>query len=347
MTRFKLRDFPSLVVLAAMGTAPYAADAHHSGLYDDDDIVEISGVIESVAWVNPHVRITVATESANGDEQAWLLEGTSVNALERWGLTPSVLELGSTIVARGPRSRFGRNEMIAATIELEDGRQVVLWPNVASRLGLADTGVPGLFPPPDTADTTTRPDGIFGVWTPRGRPPADPRNIQLTDRARAAQAAYNPLEDDPALRCIPPGMPVMLDTPYPVEFADHGDRIVMRFEEWDAERTIYMNPANGPRAQDPSPKGVSFGRWEGATLAIFTLYIDYPYYDDLGTPQSESVTVLERYTPSNDDSRLDWQVTVTDPETFVEPVVRRGFMTFEPGETIKPFNCTLIDNDDV
>jgi hypothetical protein len=347
LTGFKPRDLVPLVILiAGAAAAPRTSVAHHSGLYDENDIVEISGTIESLAWVNPHVRITLATGEAGGNPQTWLLEGTSVNALERWGLTPGVFEIGAPVIARGPRSRFGRNAMIAATLELRDGAEIVLWPNVASRLGLAETGVPGLFPPPAaSADAATRPSGIFGVWTPRGRPRTVPGSLALTEGARASASTYDPLEDDPALRCIPPGMPVMLDTPYPVEFVDGGDRIVMRFEEWDAERTIYMNPANGPPAQDPSPKGVSFGRWEGNTLAIFTLYINYPYFDDLGTPQSESVTVLERYTPSNDDSRLDWEVTVTDPGTFIEPVVRRGFMVFEPGETIKPFNCTLVDDD--
>jgi len=32
---------------------------------------------------------------------------------------------------------------------------------------------------------------------------------------------------------------------------------------------------------------------------------------------------------------------VTDAATFTEPVVRRGHLAWEPGEVIKPFNCTL------
>jgi hypothetical protein len=108
-------------------------------------------------------------------------------------------------------------------------------------------------------------------------------------------------------------------------------------------RTVYMNPRNGPRVQDPSPYGVSFGRWEAETLAIFTTYINYPYFDDLGTPQSAAVTVLERYTPSGGGERLDWVVTVTDEATFTQPVVRRGFMAYEAGESIKAYNCTLVE----
>lgn len=329
-----------LVAASAVALLATASRAHHSGIYDQDRVIEVSGTITAIDWINPHVRITLERTAADGSTEQWHLEGTSVNALERWGIEPDIFVIGDTLVATGPPSRFGQLQMIAATARFDDGRSVVLWPNVASRLGLADTGVAGLFPPPPGGNDES-PAGIFRVWTPRGRPRVNARDLPLTQSAREAAAAYNALDDDPALRCIPPGMPVMLDTPYPIEFVDDGDTIQMRFEEWDGLRTIYMEPGNGPPVQDPSPKGVSFGRWEGETLAILTTHIDYPYFDDVGTPQSGGVMVLERYTPSADESRLDWVVTVTDPAIFTESIVRRGHMAWEPGERIKQFNCTL------
>lgn len=181
-------------------------------------------------------------------------------------------------------------------------------------------------------------DALFRVWMPRGRAPAEP--LPLTSRAREAANAFDVLADDPALRCVPPGMPAMLETTRPVEFVAEGDRIFMRFEAWNATRVIYMNPGNGPPSGQRTPHGASFGRWEGNTLAIFTLYIDYPYFDSAGTPQSAGITVLERYTPSGDGARLDWEMTATDNATFTEPVVRTGFMTFEPGTRIEPTTCT-------
>jgi hypothetical protein len=248
---------------------------------------------------------------------------------------------------------------------LADGEQVFLWPNMAQRLALADTGVDGLFPPPAARtdavaprDRVTVPElvdelvadrvpemGIFRVWTPRGRPPALAADqLPLTVEARASLAEYDALTDDPALRCEPPGMPVMLDTPYPVAFIDQGDRILVRYEEWDAQRTIWMRAGGGPELQEHALRGISFGRWEGESLAVFTLYIDYPYFDDLGTPQSRDVTVLERYRPGADWSRLDWEVTVTDAASFTESVTRIGYYAWEPGEAIKPFECTLISD---
>ncbi len=326
----------SLLLLLAVASA----DAHHSGLYDESEVVTVEGTITELAWVNPHVRLTVDVAAGTAEHAEWRLEGTSVNALERWGIEPELFTVDTKIVARGPVSRFGRREMIAATVELASGELVVLWPNVASRLGLADTGVPGLYPPPSAAATAPA-TGIYRVWTPRER--SRPAALPLTDRALEAVARYDPFEDDPALRCEPPGMPSMLDTPYPVEFVAGDDRIIMRFEEWDGLRTIYMVPGSGPPVEEPSAKGVSFGRWEGETLAILTTNISYPFFDDVGTPQSGAVLVMERYTPDPAGTRLDWAVTVTDPENLSAPVLKTGYMSWEPGETIKPFDCTLLD----
>jgi Family of unknown function (DUF6152) len=333
------------VVAAWLLLAPLAVSAHHGGLYDEQRVVAIQGEITAVRWINPHVHLTVAATAADGRITSWQVEATSINALERWGVERDWFAVGERVSVTGAPSRFDPNAMAGVIVVLADGRQVVLWPTLAGRMKLAEIGPGQLLPPraagAAAASVTRGTRGIFKVWSPRGRLNAI-ANLPLTERAREAARAYEPLEDDPALRCIPAGMPVMLDTPYPVEFVEDGDRIVMRLEEWDGRRTIYMNPRNGPAVQEHSPYGVSFGRWEGETLAIFTTYIDYPYADDLGTPQSKDVTVLERYTPSADATRLGWSVTVTDPATFTEPIVRRGYMAFEPGETIKPYDCTLI-----
>jgi hypothetical protein len=352
-----------LVSLAMSVAIPARIEAHHAGIYDDTNIVTLAGTIRAVAWVNPHVRITVdaATEtegtSADGVAPAamqWTVEGTSVNALERWGVAQADLRVGARLSVRGPRSRFDENAMIGAVATLADGGTILLWPNVASRLGLAVTGVDGLFPPPSVsaatphgASGTARTAGIFRVWTPRGRPSAlTAAELPLTDAAEIAFAGYDALRDDPALRCSPPGMPAMLDTLDPVEFKSAADQVIIRYEEWDAVRVVYLRPGRGPAVRPHALHGTSFGRWEGETLAVFTTYIDYPYLDTIGTPQSHEVTVLERYSPSADYRRLDWSVTVTDPATLREPVTRAGFYSYEPGETIRPFNCTLEERHD-
>ena len=51
--------------------------------------------------------------------------------------------------------------------------------------------------------------------------------------ARAARAAWDPLDDDPQRGCTPLGMPGAMMSPHPIEFLDGGDVITLRMEEWD------------------------------------------------------------------------------------------------------------------
>ena len=56
-------------------------------------------------------------------------------------------------------------------------------------------------------------------------------------------------------------------------------------------------------------------------MIVETAHIDYPLFDRDGVPQSGEVGIAERFTLSDDESELSYQITVTDPATFTEPVV--------------------------
>jgi hypothetical protein len=171
-----------------------------------------------------------------------------------------------------------------------------------------------------------------GVAEPESAERAAIEAPRATGADTPPSAGAQPAEPAP---CRVPGMPAILETTQPIELVERGDRVVMRFAEWGVERVVYMQPNRGPPSGQRSPLGASFGRWENGTLAIFTLYIDYPFFDARGTPQSKDVTVLERYTASANGERLDYRVTVTDPVTFTRPVVRQGLMTFDPTAQIE------------
>jgi hypothetical protein len=178
---------------------------------------------------------------------------------------------------------------------------------------------------------------LFKIWTPQiETAPEAPEPLPLRRPGPAAGADESAAAADD---CTAPGMPLILDTLDPVEFVDDGDRILMRYAEWGLTRTVHMGQRDGAPHGGAAPLGESFGRWEGNTLAIFTLYIDYPRFDRHGTPQGPDVSVLERYTPSDDGRRLEWVVTVTDPATFTRPVVRRGRMTDQATGSLDAFRC--------
>ena len=58
-----------------------------------------------------------------------------------------------------------------------------------------------------------------------------------------------------------------------------------------------------------------------------------------GIPLSEDVELVERFSLSPDERRLDYEITVTDQAIFTEPVVMNSDWVWRPGESIKPYNC--------
>jgi len=124
----------------------------------------------------------------------------------------------------------------------------------------------------------------------------------FTAPAQAARAKWNPYTDMPAIKCIAPGMPNAILNPFPIEFIDEGDQIRLRIEEWEAT-------------------------------------VNFPYLDDDGTPMSEQAKLVERFTVSDDGKRLDYEVSVSDPENLVEPATWVAAWKWVPGTKIMSFEC--------
>ena len=71
--------------------------------------------------------------------------------------------------------------------------------------------------------------------------------------------------------------------------------------------------------------GYSIGRWEDTTLVVTTTRINEPFFDDIGTPQTEEIEVIERFILNGSEDRLDYRVVLTDPTVFAEPATHSGF----------------------
>ena len=315
------------------------ATAHHAatGLYDRTARGQVEGEIISIFWRNPHVRLDIVQIDENGTAGNWQVEFGSVNTLERIGISRDMVEVGDRVKVSGRLGRNGLKALFADNITFADGVELPLNASVERRYGLTDAAISSA----QHVDAALRAD-IFRVWLPAERPNtgAGLTEYPLTEAGALAQAAWDPSKD-PALQCIPPGMPTVMDNPYPIEFRDRGDAILLLLEEWDGVRTIYMGRAAGEPVQ--ARMGHSVGRWEGQTLIVETTDIDWRYIDDLGTPQSDDVAIVERFTLSADGTNLTWEARVTDPVNFTAPVLMQGRWTWVPGHEIKPFDCALSD----
>ena len=327
--------------LLALGLAQ--ASAHHgAALYFDlDNIATVRGEVLSVAWRNPHVMFEVRRTDDGGANEVWEIESSSANALLRVGVAPDVVAVGDHVTFTGALSRHGLPAMAGHVMTLEDGTDVPVWPRPAMRLGQQVRPAPISSAAAEASRSTAQ--GIFRVWS---RPDLrglflEAEQLPFTPAALAAQAAWNPLEEDPALDCIPRGMPSLMNNPLPVEFVDQGESILMRLEEWDAQRTIHLADAQDPASQPPTPLGYSVGRWEGRTLVVTTTRISDPYFDDRGAPQSASAVIVERFTLSEDETRLDYESVHTDPLYFSEPARLASYWDWVPGEQVRRFGCVV------
>jgi hypothetical protein len=308
------------------------SSAHHSVavFYDRSVKTEVEGVVTSVFWRNPHIGITLLVENEQGEAEQWQLEGGTFNDLMRTGFDTDSLNIGDRIHAAGSASRRGENALYLDALTLSDGVEIPLW-GTGTATTLAS----------EASEDESSVTNIFRVWSNGGGLYSLRAPLALTPTAEAAIVAWDPLADDPGLRCEAPGMPNAILNPYPIEFVDAGDTIEIHIEEWDAVRTVYMNVGADEQVPAPSSLGYSVGRWEGSTLIVETSRINWPYLDDKGAPQSENVLIVERFTLSENDTRLVQEIVVTDPEYLVEPAIWDAVWAWKPGVQIRPFECTL------
>jgi len=334
-------------LIVAVGSFILAAPnvfAHHSGavFFDDSQRVEIAGVVSQMKWRNPHVSFQVTVTNGDGQQEEWTVESNAVNLLERQGVSPDTVAVGDDVRFWGPPARRGGNGMRAYNVLLPDGTEVILIPRNPPERRWEDHELVASVPElanKDVSESIAQADGIFRVWA-RGRIKTLNAELPLTAAALAAKEDYDPFTDDPVLQCIPTGMPGVMDVSFPIEFSKQGNDIVLRLEQWDTVRTIHMDGDLSAAANMPATReGYSVGRWEGDTLVVETANIKTDFFDDKGTPISDAVHVVERWTVNEDESGLHWQATTTDSNTFTEPVLQEQTFPWVPGEEIKSYGC--------
>lgn len=328
----------ALFCIAIAVIAGVDASAHHSRayFYDTNRVIEAEGVITRILWRNPHTRFWLQDD--NGEE--WELESTPPATLVRHGLGPEALAEGTRVRVAGPAARFEIHAMEVHNVLLPDGRELLIQ-TVARPRWTQDAPIlqPSEFAAADVAAAEASATGIYRVWSREYgqtfslRPDND---YPLTQAAQAAREAYDPVADNPIPGCTAKGMPMIMSNPLPFEFVDQGDEIHLRIEEYDLVRAIHLDPDVG--VASPSILGHSVGRWEDGDLVVTTTQINFKHYGS-SIALSADVHVLERFALSDDERRLDYTLTVTDPETFTESLTSRRHWVWMPGETVKAWDC--------
>lgn len=322
---------------------PISASGHHSmAEYDRSVVTEFEGEVVSVTWRNPHILLDVETTDESGESVVWFLEGGAVSMQRRRGVSEGLVAVGDRVRVAGSASTRRPQHMLVHHLLLPDGVELLVGSIREPRWSDSGMGGQRVVPEADGA-AVAEADGLFRVWSQGSRAWffEGRANYELTLEATAAQAAWDDVADNPLLSCIAPGMPALMGNPYPMQFVQGDGQIELRFEEFDAVRTIHIDDAVDPASVDASHLGYSVGRWEGDTLVVRTTRINWPYFNRVGAPQTENVVVDERITAADNGNRLDYVMTVTEPGTLVEPFVWEAFWTWQPGEAVGLYDCVV------
>jgi hypothetical protein len=338
------RAFPYLAVASCVVVAS-SANAHHSySEYDDKQIVEVEGRLVRVAMQNPHVHFYVEGVGTDGRPVTWDVQSLSLNWLQRTKVPSELLKVGSQVKFAGWPSKRSPARMYSLNMLAADGQEILLFRTAKLRwretaLGYASEEAQTFYQDGIASDTVT----LFRVWASNQgdlgsafRPTAP---LALTEAAEKAVAAFDPVNDSTEKGCTPKGMPRLMSQPPPMQFIDRGDTILLRMEEYDTVRTIHMTVAADPDTQPRTPLGYSIGRWDGKTLVVETRRVNAPYLSPSGEPLGVGARFVERFTPTADGSRLDYTLTVTDPDSLTEPAEFTRSWVARPGEQVLPFKC--------
>ena len=149
-------------------------------------------------------------------------------------------------------------------------------------------------------------------------------------------------KEDPEGYCLPPGIPRMMNTPFPMQIYQLPDRILQVYEGgahmW---RIIYMDGRPHPKIalSNPSYLGHSVGHWEGDTLVVdVTGFNDKTWLSGTGTFHSEELHITERLTRVDKD-QINYDVTMEDPKVLTKPWTLHSTMMLRDGTRLQEYVC--------
>ncbi len=149
-------------------------------------------------------------------------------------------------------------------------------------------------------------------------------------------------EFDNTAKCLPPGMPAMMNMAYGMEVMQTSDRITFFSELNDALRRVYLDGRKPTQKvlDDPTYAGYSTGHWEGDTLVVETVALRANSFIEGFTPHSEEMTVRERIR-FREPGVLEDRITVTDPKALTTPwdTVHAYRKAAYPNDELREFAC--------
>lgn len=343
----------TLLLFGSALLASASIHAHHSFAHFEAGWSELEGTLVDLRWRNPHIYFFLETEEADGEKKVWEMETGTIYMIGRAGVTRDMFEIGDTIRVAGHKSRVYPEAFHLKNVLLPDGREVVTVADSPPRWSDEVTGGRNQWRNValHASDEPGQGNGFFRVWSPAAPgtisdplfPGRNPRlDSLLTDESLAVRETWNAYAFDN--NCELPGMPRVNFGPHPHQFIDNGDgTITFTSDEFNVPRTFHLNSNVDPSDLPLSPLGYSVARWENErTLVVETSRVNFSYMNLSGAGQSEQVRIVERYVLGENEDRIDYMITITDPVMLTAPYIQTGTW-IDLNEAMGTYDCVVID----
>jgi len=296
--------------------------AHHSAAaFNTQQEIKTTGTVTDYRFANPHVYIRLEVTKADGSKAVVEVEAGAAAVLNGLGFTRNAIAVGDVVTIVGnPGRREPEKLMLGRELVKRDGTYYPL--NIGSR-----TIVPA------GADVAT---SIAGTWFSPMREftgfLGSARNWSVTDKGKAAMAAT---AADPKATtqkdCIPIGAPGVMFYPVANTITVQKDRVVMKVDWMESERTIFLDGRRHPPASQTFLHGHSVGRWEDDTLVVDTTnFREHAMGNSTSLPGSTQKRLVERFTLGPDKKTLSYSGVIEDPVYLAKPVEWTGRWEYRP-----------------
>ena len=294
--------------------------AHHSAAaFDTRQETKTTGTITGYRFANPHVYITLQVRKADGSTASVEVEAGAASVLNGLGFTRSSIAVGDVVTIVGNPARSSPEKlMLGKDLYKRDGTYYPL--NISSRTIYAArndvaTSIAGTWFSPSTE-----------FYAFLGGAPKWP----MTEKGKAALAAFDP-KSTTQKDCIPVGAPTLMLYPVANTVTVQRDRVVMKVDWMESERTIFLDGRAHPAASETSLHGHSVGRWEGDTLVVETTnFKDHPMGLSTTLPSSTQKRLVERFRVGDDRRSLSYSGVIEDPVYLARPVEWTGRWEYRP-----------------
>jgi hypothetical protein len=187
-----------------------------------------------------------------------------------------------------------------------------------------------------------------GVWYPdwsllfsgraAARPVLTPRGQEIMNAYTASIRANGPNQEAQA-QCLPPGIPGLMQQPYPIEVLFSPGRVTILTEAYQQARRIYTDGRPLPEDFDLFYTGNSVGYWDGDMLVIDTVGLSPRTNIVPGLPHTEASRVHE-HVWLQAPGQLFIEFTITNPELLAQPLVTRVAYKLDNEFPMREYVCS-------